>query len=57
MRGREEKDERTALWDSDIKVCHTACSDKALLTLFENEFETLHKSLRVSPPRCATDAA
>lgn len=39
MRGREEKDEREALWDFDIKVCHAACSNKALLTLLENEFE------------------
>lgn len=39
MRRREEKDEREALWDFDIKVCRAACSSKALLTLFENEFE------------------
>lgn len=40
MRGGEEKDEREALWDFDIKVCRAACSNKALLMLFENEFET-----------------
>lgn len=40
VRGRDGNDERTALWGLDIKVCCTACSDKALLTLFENEFET-----------------
>lgn len=40
VRGREERDERTALWDFEIKVCCAACGDKALLRLFEKEFET-----------------
>lgn len=40
MERKEEKDERTALWDFEIKVCCAAYSDKTLLTLFENVFET-----------------